>query len=134
MPRYKVFTNETAIKRVHAFFANDPPYMTHGWLDEPREIKCYIFCDDDKIEKAIVLLSKCDNDPFHTHKRPFILDWIYTFPEHRRNGFATQLLSHVNQLEQTTAFCNNQASEDLFTNVGYVYKGIVNDLPIYRYP
>ena len=74
MPRYKVFTNETAIKRVHAFFANDPPHMTHGWLDEPREIKCYIFCDDDKIEKSIILLSKCDNDPFHTHKRP--LYWI----------------------------------------------------------
>jgi hypothetical protein len=138
----KLFTNQNAKKYMNKILKNkthlEPDFYDHvnRWLDEPRNVKCYVLCDKDNV-KNIILLSKCDYDPQQKHNIPFILDYIYTFLEYRRNNFAYKMLLYIKTKEQITAFCSNDESEQLFKRADYVFSGydpIINVLPVFRFP
>ena len=105
------------------------------WLAESHIVKCYIFYEKD-IVKGLILLSKCDYDPYKKHMKPFLLDYIYVFPEYRRNNVAFNLLLYIKDREQITAFCNDE-SENLFKKANYTFVGndeLSNSLSIFRFP
>ena len=106
------------------------------WLNEPRLVKCYVLYEYEII-KSVVLLSKCDYDPYKEYTKPFLLDYIYTFPEYRRNNVAYTMLLYIKDKEQTTSFCSNTESENLFKKANYKFvknDNISNSLSIFRFP
>lgn len=104
------------------------------WLNENRNVKCYILYEDGII-KSFVLLSKCDFDPFNKHSNPYILDLIYTFEQFRRNNYAFQLLNYLKNNNDITAFCSNYFSVNLFHKVGYILTNYPNcDIDTFRFP
>jgi hypothetical protein len=138
----KLFTNENAkkyITKVVKNRVNIEQQFYHNashWLKEPNDVKCYALCEKEKIIN-IILLSKCDHDPEGKHTTPYILDFIYTFPEYRRNNFAYRMLIYIKPKEQITTFCSNDESEKLFKKAEYIYSGLdplKNKLPVFRFP
>jgi len=138
----KLYTNQKAKKYIKKIVNNisqlEPEfyYNANRWLDETRDVKCYVLCEKNSI-CSILLLSKCDYDPQKKHDLPFILDYIYTFLEYRRNNYAYKMLLYIKTKEQITAFCSNNESEKLFKKAEYIFTGydpITNRLPIFRFP
>ena len=137
----ELFTNQNAKKYINKIIKNhtllESEFYMHvnRWLDEPRDVKCYILSNKNNIIN-IILLSKCDYDPQKQHKTPSILDYIYTFLECRRNNFAYEMLLYIKKKEEITAFCSNDESEFLFKKAEYIFSGYdPNDvLPVFRYP
>ena len=143
-----LFTNQCAKKYINKIIKNktlleDDFYMhVNRWLDEPRDVKCYSLSNKNNVTN-IILLSKCDYDPqkgnhlAQQHKIPYILDYIYTFLEYRRNNFAYEMLLHIKKNEEITTFCSNIESENLFKKAEYIFNGydkMLNILPVFRYP
>jgi hypothetical protein len=122
----KIITSNTQLEA--DFYEN-----VNRWLNEQRNVKCYVLTDKYNI-KNIILLSKCDYDPQKTHSLPFILDYIYTFMENRRNNFAHKMLLYIKTKEQITAFCSNNESAKVFEKAGYIFSGYDLMIPIFRYP
>ena len=89
--------------------------------DEKYFVKCYTLEGVNKEILAFVLLRKCDFDPYATAKhkqiKPFMLYYIYTFENHRRNNYAYRLLQNIT--EEITAFVNCDASEKLFKKANF---------------
>ena len=140
----KLFTNQNAKKYIKKIIKNNTLLendFVNRWLDEPRDVKCYILSKKDNIIINIILLSKCDYDPYKQHKIPhkipYTLDYIYTFLEYRRNNFAYKMLLYIKNKEEITAFCSNDESEHLFKKAEYIFSGydkMMNVLPVFRYP
>lgn len=63
---------------------------------------------------AFALLSTMDFDPFKKHTRPKTLNFISTFPQYRRQGYAFKLLEHIKERCQFMAVCSNDQSVNLF--------------------
>ena len=138
----KRFTNQNAKKYINRIIKNNTLLEAefydnvNRWLDEPRDVKCYILSNKNNINN-IILLSKCDYDPQNQHNMPYILDYIYTFLECRRNNFAYKMLLYIKQKEEITTFCSNNESENLFKKAEYIFSGydpIMHTLPVFRYP
>ena len=68
---------------------------------------------------CFVLLSEMDYDPLKEYMKPFTLNFIYTFPEYRRNNLAYYLLNYIKTKEQLTAFTSNDTSDQLFKKSNY---------------
>lgn len=141
----KLFINQPAknyIKKIVKNKTDTEPNFDYEivtrWLNETRDVKCYVLCDKDTDNvKNIILLSKCDYDPLKIHLAPHILDYIYTFLEYRRNNFAYKMLLYIKKKEQITSFCSNDEAERLFKKAGYVFSGydpMTNLLPLFRFP
>ncbi len=104
------------------------------WLGECNDVKCYILYENNII-KSFAILSKCDFDSFNKYNNPYILDYIFTYPEFRRNNFAYELLNHIKISNEISAFCNSNESKKLFIKSGYKLTKI-NSYPnsFFRYP
>jgi len=63
-------------------------YFTE-WFDE-NNVKLYLLYEDDII-KSFALLSKMEKDPLRKHLNPYHLNYIYTFENERRKGYAYNL-------------------------------------------
>jgi len=138
----KLFINENAKKFVRKLvkrsenIESDFLNNINRWLNENNDVKCYALYGNDNI-KVIILLSKCDYDPQKKHLNPFILDYIYTFLEYRRQKLAYRMLLHIKSKEQITAFCSTDESEHLFRKADYKFSGYdkrFNILPVFRFP
>lgn len=140
----KLFTNQNAknymikVIKIKMKTELEPEFFINAknWLDEINEVKCYALCNCDKIV-TLILLSKCNFDPYEQHEVPFTLNYIYTFPEFRRKNFACKMLLYVKKKEQMTAYCSNEESENLFKKAEFVFSGndlMMNVLPVYRFP
>lgn len=105
------------------------------WADEKQlETRCFTFSIDSKI-RSFVLLRKCEFDPFSYHSSPYIIYFIYTYPQYRNKKYASKLLRFIKNNFQTTAFCSNVYSENLFKSVGFkLQKNDDMPIPTYRYP
>ena len=101
------------------------------WLSFEKDIICYTICEQNII-KHIVFLSKIDFDPFGKHSNPYLINYIYTFPEYRRFGYASKMLSYIKSKNETTAICNGDKSIDLFKKSGF--KNFDEIKQIYRFP
>ena len=100
------------------------------WLRESRTVKCYINRDDETI-CSFALLSKMDYDPEKKHTNPCMLDFIYTAPKYRGSHRAYDLIMHLKEREQMTAYCSNSMSENLFEKAGF---SSGEHTHMYRYP
>ena len=138
----KLFSNQNAKKYINRIIKNNTLLEVkfydnaNRWLDELRDVKCYILTNKNNVIN-IILLSKCDYDPQKQHKIPYILDYIYTFLEYRQNNFAYKMLLYIKKKEEITAFCSNNESENLFKKAEYIFSGydpMMNILPVFRYP
>lgn len=56
---------------------------------------------------SFAILSKMDFDSWNMRKDPWTLNFIYTFPQHRRKVYAKKLLSWIKKRQEATAFCSN---------------------------
>lgn len=105
------------------------------WL-ETDDTKCYYVGDDDNIF-SFVLIHGIDYDPYGKYDNPYVIDYVFTFPNYRRKGYAMQLLSYLKSLFQVTAFCENLESEKLFKKANYSHCGldtVFKKLAVYRCP
>ena len=129
---YKRYTGKHAKSLVTKLMAESTTTDFHlhanQWLNEKNEVKCYVLCEGSTV-KTMALLSKCDYDPMHQHSNPYTLNYIYTYPNHRRLGYACKMLIYLKSKEQTTAFCDSDESEALFAKAQYIDYG-----GPYRYP
>jgi GNAT superfamily N-acetyltransferase len=94
-------------------------FLIHSWaLEVNKKIRYYI--DKDNNIKAFILLHLTDYDPLGYHTNPHVLDYIYTYPEYRKKGYAVGLIQYiVNEKLECTAFCDNNASVKLFEECGF---------------
>ena len=75
-----------------------------------------------------------DFDQENIHSKPFMLDYIYTFSEYRRQKFAYKMLSYLKKKEQMSACCSNAESGKLFETSEFSFAGYYGPTKIYRYP
>ena len=144
MGRPKLYINEKARKKIKGLLKrieNDISYIDketiNEWLQVDENVKCYIITESE-IEKSFVLIRNCDFDPLKTitieHTKPKLINYIYTFPEYRQNNLAYNLLSHVKEYDETTAFCSSEESRNLFEKAGFKMIECLLPLPAHRYP
>jgi hypothetical protein len=131
----KLLINKKAKKTIKNITVdNEYKLFINRWLSETRTVKCYILYENNKI-KTFALLSKMDYDPINTHSNPYILDFIYTFKQYRRNMLAYKLLIHIKNIEEITAFCSNDNSIMLFQKAEYKLTEYEQSyIPVFRYP
>jgi hypothetical protein len=105
------------------------------WLGE-NNVKLYLLCEND-ILKSFAMSTKLSKDPLKSHINPIYLNYIYTFPEYRRRGYAYFLASELKKTENITVFCTDDISQNLFKKADYIFKSkdpLYKSLPIYRFP
>ena len=106
------------------------------WNLEDKRIICF-HLDDDFFITAFALIHKTDFDPYKRHKRPHVIDFIYTLPNHRRQGHAELMLYYIKRHYETTAFVITTEGKSLFKKCDFqtVYVTINRLLmPSYRFP
>lgn len=128
--------NEDAKKFVieNEIFSKEDVNITE-WLDE-KNIKIYL-CYEKDIIKSFVLLTKMDKDPLKKYNNPYHLNYVYTFEDFRKKGFAFYLISEIKKSEEVTVFCSDDITQNLFKKAGYIFNSLdplYKSLPIYRYP
>lgn len=109
-------------------------YITQ-WLEQ-KFVKLVLLYDLDTL-KTFVLLTKMNKDPLKIHENPYNLEYIYTFDNYRRQGFAYNTILELKKNHNITAFCTDNISEELFKKAKYIflsYDPLYNALPIYRFP
>lgn len=99
-------------------FSVQSPYIDR-WLVCDESVKCYILYEND-IAKSFIILSKMDYDPIGDHINPYMLDFIYTFPQYRREGYAYRLLAHIKTREELSVYTDNDDSNNLFKKADFV--------------
>ena len=104
--------------------ANNP--FIELWLKETYKVFCVIKYDKTK-PICIALLHKIDFDPLYIFdKPPLLLDYIYTFPEYRRQNYACKLIIKLIQKNKIIGFCFNNESIKLFVKCGFSHNS--NDM------
>jgi hypothetical protein len=88
---------------------------------------------------CIALMHKIQTDPMGTHKKPVVLDYIFTNPICRRQGYALAMIQDLKHLTAKTehgltAFCDSSESECLFEKAGFMVKDKGNLVAVARYP
>ena len=101
-----------------------------NWLNSSSK-RCYTFCEKEFI-KNFVLLSEVNHDPLEQHLKPFVLNYIYTFPEFRRKKLALGMLNCIKKEGKITTFCVDEISANLFTGAGYNRSSDNNEM--FKYP
>lgn len=107
------------------------------WLNE-KNVKIYLYRNDSTNELvSFAMLTTLKKDPLKVHSKPTYLNYIYTFIEHRRQGFATNFLLRLKQLEEITIFSTDDITTNLCIKSGFNFNNkdnLYNQFPIYRYP
>lgn len=74
-----------------------------------------------------------DYGPLNGHKSPKLLNFIYTVPTYRRQGYASKLLDFAKTTNiRFTAFCLNKSFEKLFKKQDYLFWGCFTGSVMYR--
>ena len=113
-----LYKNDSARTLIQDLNINsDDVIYINQWLID-KKVKCYVLEKENTI-MCFVLLSEMDYDPLKEYMKPFTLNFIYTFPEYRRNNLAYYLLNYIKTKEQLTAFTSNDTSDQLFKKSNY---------------
>lgn len=100
----------------------DRLYLESWSKESPGTVEIAYVRNDNEEVMSFALLHKIEHDPYGKHKEPYLMDFIYTQPVHRRSGYASDLLSKLDDLGyQITAICNSMDSRDFFIAHGYQY-------------
>lgn len=126
----KFFHGKTALQKIKSLKITEN--LIEQWFHD-KNVSCYILYEEDT-PKSFALMSKMDFDPLKTHSPPKTLNFIFTLEEHRRKGYARQLVLHIKKSNQFTAFCSNDDSVKLFTICDCVNHGEFNHNIMFRYP
>ena len=105
------------------------------WNDE-KNVKIYLLYENEKL-KSFVLITILSKDPEKKHKNPVYINYIYTFPEFRKNGFALRLLEELKIIEEMTVFCTDDIAKNIFTIAkfkNYKMDPFCKSCPSYRFP
>ena len=105
------------------------------WLGE-NNVKLYLLYENEEI-KSFGMSTKLGKDPMKTHKNPVYLNYIYTFPNYRRLGYAYFIATELKKTENITVFCTDDISQNLFKKAEYIFKSkdpLYKALPIYIFP
>lgn len=140
----KLYINDKArkkikglLKRIEDDISDIDKETINDWIHVDEDVKCYIITESE-IEKSFVLMRNCNCDPLKTitseHTKPKLINYIYTFPEYRQNNLAYNLLSHIKEYDETTAFCSSEESRNLFEKAGFKVIEFLCPLPAHRYP
>ena len=136
--KIKLFTNGAAKRFIAKHTHTLTDMYIDQWLDEQNDVKCYVVCSDTTI-RNLILLSKMDNDPLEIQSNPFMLNYIYTYPEYRKNGIAYRMLLYLKNKEQMSAYTDNDISISLFKKAEFKMKktkvpGTNHTMDIFTYP
>lgn len=126
----KFFKKSKALRAIWKLNITD--IIINQWYVD-QQPSCYILYEDDK-PVTFALMSKMDFDPLNKHSRPKTLNYIYTMDEHRGKGYGAILVNHIKDHEQFSAFCSNEASENLFKKCNCINYGEMCFNTMYRYP
>ena len=116
-----IIINEEARALITTTF-DDFNVFVNALFYETNDIYCVVLYKE-KIPVSFALLHKMDFDPIKVHTKPVLLDFIYTFETHRRNGYAAKLIKALKKSNQMTGFCNTDDSVRLFTRCGFSLNG-----------
>lgn len=133
----KIFYGEAGLRKISRFLIEDDDLMAGAFIAQwaVEERKCCFIYYESEIPVAFILLSDLDYDPLNGHRRPRLLNFIYTSPPYRRMGYASKLLDFTRSINiRFTAFCSNTISENLFKKKGFLYKPYANGSPMFRAP
>ena len=115
---------------------NENPFIKE-WINEADyNVQLYVLYGDDDDIKSLATLTTMKKDPLGIHLEPRQLQYIYTFDENRRKGYATFLLQELKTMEQSTAFVTDDIVKNLFIKAGYLFHAFddMYAFPIYRFP
>ncbi len=110
------------------------------WLAAPTSnVKLFLLYLDNESSEILsfALLTLMKRDPMKTHIEPHYFNYIYTFEDNRRKGYALELVKYLKDLVEVTVFSTDDISSNLFEKANYIfvkYDPLYNKLPIYRYP
>ena len=103
------------------------------WMKEKDKDKImYLKLDDNNNVACFAVLHKTDFDPFKTQKNPHVLDYIYTYENHRNNKHAQSLITEIKKNYEFTAFCSNNISCMVFGKCNIGVKPFAKDIFIAR--
>ena len=132
----KIYLDDIAkdlIKNEPLFDKED--FYIKEWLDE-KNVKLYLLYDGAVIV-SFSLVSKMGRDPLKTHQNPYYINYVYTFEDYRRKGYAYYLVSEIKKNDNVTVFCTDNITKNLFVKAEYRfndYDKLYNAISIYRYP
>jgi hypothetical protein len=130
MIEIKQFYGRGAVQTIAELNIQDD--MIEQWRGD-QGVSCLILYDGN-MATSFILLSSMDFDPLGLHIAPKTLNFIYTMTEHRRKGYAYNLVKQAMEKHQFTAFCSNSDSESLFKKCNCINYGEMNYCTMYRYP
>ncbi|KAB0790555.1 hypothetical protein PPYR_15051 [Photinus pyralis] len=130
MTNIRLFRGKEAVKEIKRLKIDDV-FLYQWYIDQG--VYCYIRYLNSK-PAAFALISRMNFDPLDIHKNPKMLNYVYTLPEYRRRGYATELVTHIIGVTEFSAFCSNEESEKLFEKCNCTNHGIVNNAVMFRYP
>lgn len=121
--KIELYKNNKGKKYIKKIIKNiDEDYgmvFINRWLEENNEVLCYNLCVNNEVV-CFCILSKMDFDPLNTYKNPYTLEYIYTFKNHRRNGYGLKMLEYLKSKLEITAFCCNKPSVGMFFKAKYI--------------
>jgi len=95
---------------------------TDQWLSN-KTVCSYVATSKPRGKGALfsyALLSKVDVDPAKSQEYPWCLNYVFTFPSHRRSGIMRKILDRVKSDHMATAFVSSEEGTALFKNCGFV--------------
>jgi len=97
----------------------------HQWLQETNKKTLLSCVDSNDNITAFKIFHLTDFDPLREHTKPYVIDYIYTYPEYRRRGLAKSLIDKITKERkyECTAFCDNDNSIKLFEKCGFMNFG-----------
>lgn len=134
----KILENENAKNFVNTdnnFRAILDDVYIKEWLEE-KNVKIYLLYEDENL-KSFVLLTKISKDPEKIHKNSVYVNYVYTFNEFRKKGFALRLLNELKIIEEMTVFCTDDITKNLFIKAQFKFLKMdpfCESFPIYRFP
>ena len=125
-----LFSDEKAQKYVKRIVKNKPELQSlfvNRWIEETGSVKCYLLVDEKNVF-SIALLSKMDFDQENIHSKPFMLDYIYTFSEYRRQKFAYKMLSYLKKKNKCLHVVVMQKVENYSKHLSFLLLDIMDQL------
>ena len=125
-----LLTNSSAKDLVKTLAVSSPEITK--WNRLPEVFGYFFYISDQKI-CCFALLHKT-RDTMRTQHKPCILDYVYTFNNFRRRGYALKLLQQIKETEEVSVFSLNEISNALFSKAKFIKIDKIVDVTIFRYP
>jgi GNAT superfamily N-acetyltransferase len=134
----KKFVNKYAVVHINRLIRQLEPdecetvsSYVNDW-SEDAEPHCYTLTIEDKLI-SLCILSRVSSSQFPKYDNPFIIKYIYTASEYRRQQFGSRLINYIKRRHDTFGFTHGDGLL-LFTKCGYTSTNIFNEMHCVEYP